>query len=336
MADYNAGKISLESLKDVFGVSEIKMDTSGNLTAGTANRLCIETDTGRVLYDNGTSFVEVGLSESQIALTNLESKAHSELSDAPTGAHHNAGDHEDDGTLEITHNNLALGNNDHHQKHVDPSDQSATGDIDDDTGQTIYDYSAQEIVNAVIPDVETLSYTDAFATGQIPNLDASKITSGELDDVRIPDVETLSYTDPFATGQIPNLDASKITSGELDPLRVPEQVAYEPGMTNFADTGGSWVEIHRFVLDDTDGEVFELHRIELQFKGGGTENTSLSLRVRDVTNGVNVGSSINAGDTTYDRPNAESNAGVTIAVQIYNNTGSAQDVSPIVRGSIIG
>lgn len=80
-------EITLQNLKDVFGVSQIKMDTSDNLTAGTADRLCIERDTGRVLYDDGSSFVEVGLSEDQIELGNLGSKTHGELSNAPIDSH---------------------------------------------------------------------------------------------------------------------------------------------------------------------------------------------------------------------------------------------------------
>jgi len=56
-------------------VTEAIADTSANLpSAGSSGRLMFETDTGRVLYDNGTSLVEVGLSESQISLANLGSK----------------------------------------------------------------------------------------------------------------------------------------------------------------------------------------------------------------------------------------------------------------------
>lgn len=84
----NSDALSVANLANVLGVTEIKMDTAANLTAGTANRLCIETDTGRVLYDNGTSFVEMGLSEGQIALGNLGSHAHSELSGVSSGDHH--------------------------------------------------------------------------------------------------------------------------------------------------------------------------------------------------------------------------------------------------------
>lgn len=62
-----------------------------------------------------------------------------------------------------------------------------------------------------IPNVETLSYASAFATAQIPNLSANKITSDVLalariptmDDTHIPNLETLSYGGRFAVAQIP-------------------------------------------------------------------------------------------------------------------------------------
>ena len=70
-------------------IDEAIADTSANLpTAGTSGRLFFETDTGRVLYDNGSSWVEVGLSESQISLANLESNSHVDLSNINSDDHH--------------------------------------------------------------------------------------------------------------------------------------------------------------------------------------------------------------------------------------------------------
>jgi len=67
----------------------ILINTSSNLpSAGTADRLFVETDTGRVLYDDGSSWVEVGLTESQIDLVNLNNKDHTNLTGISADDHH--------------------------------------------------------------------------------------------------------------------------------------------------------------------------------------------------------------------------------------------------------
>jgi len=86
--DHHTKTSSLDEISDS-DIRRIITDTAANLpAAGTAERLFFEVDTGRTLYDNGSAWIEVGLSESQIALGNLESNNHSELSNIATDDHH--------------------------------------------------------------------------------------------------------------------------------------------------------------------------------------------------------------------------------------------------------
>jgi hypothetical protein len=58
--------------------------------------------------------------------------------------------------------------------------------------------------------------TGTFTTSQIPNLDASKITTGTFTSSQIPNLDASKITTgTFTASQIPNLDASKITTGTL-------------------------------------------------------------------------------------------------------------------------
>ena len=64
--------------------------------------------------------------------------------------------------------------------------------------------------------------TDASGLGGVPDLDASKITSGTLAAARIPDLAATKITSgTLAAARIPNLAASKITSGTLAADRIP-------------------------------------------------------------------------------------------------------------------
>ena len=58
--------------------------------------------------------------------------------------------------------------------------------------------------------------TGTFTTSQIPNLDASKITTGSLNAAQIPNLDASKITTGVLNvAQIPNLDASKITTGTV-------------------------------------------------------------------------------------------------------------------------
>ena len=70
---------------------------------------------------------------------------------------------------------------------------------------------------AGVPSFRVLDASD------IPNLPASKITSGTLDAARIPNLDASKITaGTLDAARIPNLDASKITSGTFAAARIPD------------------------------------------------------------------------------------------------------------------
>jgi hypothetical protein len=110
-SDHHTKTTDMDDLNDVTGVTAFEENTSANLpTAGTEGRIFFETDTGRVLYDNGTTWIEIGLSESQISLANLASNAHSDLTGIGADDHHaqdHASRHFDGGADELDAADLA-------------------------------------------------------------------------------------------------------------------------------------------------------------------------------------------------------------------------------------
>ena len=82
----------------------------------------------------------------------------------------------------------------------------------------------QNIQPSYIPDLDASKITTGvFVTDRIPDLDASKISSGVFVTGRIPNLDASKITSgEFDTALIPNLDASKITSGVFNPARIPE------------------------------------------------------------------------------------------------------------------
>lgn len=74
-----------------------------------------------------------------------------------------------------------------------------------------------------------------ITTSDIPNLDASKITSGTINASRMPSIDAGKVNSgSFNASRIPNLDASKITSGTIDSARIPNLSAL---YGTAADTG---------------------------------------------------------------------------------------------------
>jgi hypothetical protein len=76
---------------------------------------------------------------------------------------------------------------------------------------------------AAVPELPASKVTSGeFATARIPNLDAGKVTSGAFHVDRIPALPASKTTSgAFDAARIPNLDATKITSGTFNEARIP-------------------------------------------------------------------------------------------------------------------
>lgn len=107
-------------------------------------------------------------------------------------------------------------------------DGSYSGD-----GSQLTDLDASQITGTLstarIPQLDASKITSGtFDPERIPNLDASKITSGIIDPERIPDLEFDAST--LTSGildldRIPDLDAAKITSGTIQDGRLADNIA---------------------------------------------------------------------------------------------------------------
>ena len=75
-----------------------------------------------------------------------------------------------------------------------------------------------------IPNLPASKITSgSFATDRIPNLNADKITTGTLGTDRIPELDADKITTgTLDAGRIPNLNASKINAGTIDADRIPD------------------------------------------------------------------------------------------------------------------
>ena len=112
--------------------------------------------------------------------------------------------------------------------YIDGLDISASGTTITIAGE--YSDSKSDISDTLtlaasnIPDLAASKITSGeFDADRIPNLAASKITTGEFADDRIPDLNASKTTaGTFDTDRIPNLNASKINAGEFDDDRIPD------------------------------------------------------------------------------------------------------------------
>lgn len=79
-----------------------------------------------------------------------------------------------------------------------------------------------------------------WTASQIPNIAASKITSGALDAARIPNLDASKITTgTLAAARIPGLDASKLTSGTIADARLPTKGSAGTAGTSSATSGAT-------------------------------------------------------------------------------------------------
>ena len=83
----------------------------------------------------------------------------------------------------------------------------------------IPDLATSKIISGVL-DIDTVPEITA---DRMPNLDASKFTTGIFDEALIPELSATKITSGiFGTDLIPNLNAAKFTSGEFAAARIPD------------------------------------------------------------------------------------------------------------------
>jgi len=99
---------------------------------------------------------------------------------------------------------------------------AAAGQVLRATGATTF--AMQSLIAGDIPSLDASKITTGtFADARIPNLAASKITSGIFATARIPSLDAGKITTgTFATARIPNLATSKITSGTFANARISQ------------------------------------------------------------------------------------------------------------------
>lgn len=126
----------------------------------------------------------------------------------------------------------------------------------------------------------------------------------------------------YHEGHVPTFSevAGTATEDQLDFKEVPVSINH----TKWAD-GLLDEEIIRYDLET--GEVLEVHRLDLQLKGGGSLTTpsNFTIEVYDVTNATVVASDSADGTVSTGNPLGSSGSGATCIVRMTNSSGSYQN-----------
>lgn len=181
--------------------------------------------------------------------------------------------------------------------------------------------------------------TKTWTASQIPNIAATKITSGTLDAARIPNLDASKITSgTLAAARIPSLDSSKITSGTLGVDRIPTLTAAKiPSLDASKITSGT-LGVDRIPNHST----AKLTSGTLGVARGGTGKTSGTCYMADTlynstatTDGVTLSASaanytmmeiyFRDNDSHYNSTKVFSPNGKVVNLCMFSNTSNGQN-----------
>lgn len=92
---------------------------------------------------------------------------------------------------------------------------------------SLYEQTTRTLDVAQIPNIPASKVTSGtLAAARIPDIDAAKVASGTLAAARIPSIDASKVTSgTFSSDRIPNIPATKVTSGTFDVARIPNMSA---------------------------------------------------------------------------------------------------------------